>query len=143
MTQFVSQDCNHFTDFTLLNQSIVDNDVLAPRKSEKVRVTVCGSLRSINHVQMLQWELQSCRESLNIRLQLSGLHRCQSIEQGQNPDGVHGNHESLDPQDEEPDIVKEVVTKGLDDGKESSEDGTSEDNEEDLGLNNIGEELEI
>src|SRR4051794_35351100 len=82
--ELVGEHGNDLFRLRLGDQGVVDNDVLAPRKAVKVCVAVRAPLGPVNDVEMLQWELESGSEALDICLELSRLERLQLVEEGEN-----------------------------------------------------------
>lgn len=139
VTQLVSKNSNNLIRLALLNQSIVDNNVLLPGKTKEVGVGVGASLASINDVELVQGELEACGERFNLGLELTIFERRELVEQGQNSNRVDSDHEDLESNDEEPQVVEELVTSLLDDLEETSKERGREDKGKSLGLDQIGD----
>jgi hypothetical protein len=136
----VSKNSNNLIRLALLNESIVDDDVLLPGETKEIGVGVGASLASINDIELVERELEASSESFNLCLELTILERRQFVEQGQDSNGVDGDHEDLESNDEEPQVVEELVTSLLDDLEETSEERRRENEGESLGLDEIGDE---
>lgn len=140
VTQFVSENSNNLIRLALLNESIVDDNVLLPGETKEIGVGVGASLASINDIELVKGELEASSESFNLGLELTILKRRQLVEQRQNSNGVDGDHEDLESNDEEPQVVEELVTSFLDDLEETGEERRRENEREGLGLDEIGDE---
>lgn len=55
----MGKDCDDFADPTLLDQSIVNDYLLAPRQSVEIGVAVSTSLGAIDDVKMFQREFET------------------------------------------------------------------------------------
>jgi hypothetical protein len=138
VTQLVSENSNNLLRLALLDKSIVDDNVLLPGETEEIGVGVGASLASINDVELVEGEFEACSESLDLRLELTILERRQLVEQGQNSDRVNGDHENLESNHEEPQVVEELIASLLDNLEETSEERRREEEGESLGLDKIG-----
>jgi hypothetical protein len=136
----VSKNSNNLIRVALLNESIVDDDVLLPGETKEIGVGVGASLASVNDIELVKRELEAGGESFNLGLELTILERRQLVEQRQNSNGVDGDHEDLESDDEEPQVVEELVTSLLDDLEETGEERRRENEGESLGLDEIGDE---
>jgi hypothetical protein len=137
VTQLVRKNGNDLLGLALLNQSIVDNNVLLPGETKEIGVGVGTSLASINDVELVQGELEACGKRFNLGLELTVLERRQLVEQRQDSDGVDGDHENLESNDEEPQVIEELVTSLLDDLEETGKERRRKDKSESLGLDQI------
>lgn len=115
--------------------------MLGPRKTVEVGIAVSAALGTVNDIEVLKREIKLSGESLDFVLELAGFERGELIEERQDYDGVDSDHEGLDAENEEPQVVKEVNAGGLDDLEETSEDGGSESDDKSLGLDEISNEL--
>lgn len=140
MAQFVSKNSNNLIGLALLNESIVDDNVLLPGETKEIGVGVGASLASINDIELVKGELEASGKSFNLGLELTILKRRQLVEQRQNSNGVDGDHEDLESNDEEPQVVEELVTSLLDDLEETGEERRRKNEREGLGLDEIGDE---
>jgi len=137
MTQLVRQHGNNFLVLALLNQRIINNNVLLPRQPEEVGIRMRAPLASIDDVELLQGELELFGQSFNAILQRPSFERGELVEQGQDDDGVDGNHKHLQPGREHPKVKEELASRLLDNLQETGKDGRSEDESEHLGLDQI------
>lgn len=133
----MAQHCNNLLRLALLEQSVIDDDVLLPRKTVEVSVTVSTALAAINDVQLRERELELLGQVLDTGLDLTGLQRRQLVEQRQDDDGVDSNSENLDEDTEQPQIVEERVTRLLDDLEHSADDRCPQHDTEHLTLEHI------
>lgn len=139
VTQLVRKNSNDLLRLALLNQGIVDHNVLLPGKTKEIGVGVGASLASINDVELVQRELEARGKRFNLGLELTVLERRQLVEQRQDSDGVDGDHEDLESNEEEPQVVEKLVASLLDDLEETSEERRCEDQGEGLGLDHISD----
>lgn len=140
VTEFVSKDSDDLFRLTLLNKSIVDDNVLLPGETKEIGVGVGASLASINDVELVKRELEAGGKSLDLGLELALLERGELVEQRQDSNGVDGNHEDLETGGEGPEVEEELVAGLLDDLEETGQDGRSENEGQELRLENIGDE---
>ena len=140
VAQLVRKNRNDLLRLALLNQRVVNDNVLLPRQTKEVRVAVRAALAPVNHVQLMQRELQALGQRLDAVLELPLLQRRQLVEQRENGDRVDCNHEDLETGGEGPEVEEELVTGALDDGEETGQDGRREDEREQVGLDHIGDE---
>jgi len=106
MTKFVTQNGNNLFRFTLLHQSVIDDNVLLPGKAEKVGITVCASLAPINRVNVVQRELQVRSKLLHTSLDLARFERGQLVKQRQNNDRIDSDSKDLYQDAEQPEVVR-------------------------------------
>lgn len=138
VTEFVSKDSDDLFRLTLLNKSIVDDNVLLPGETKEIGVGVGASLASINDVELVKRELEAGGKSLDLGLELALLERGELVEQRQDSNGVDSNHEDLEAGGESPEVEEELVAGLLDDLEETGQDGRSENEGQELRLENIG-----
>jgi hypothetical protein len=137
VTEFVGEHGHHLLSLTLLNQSVIDDNMLLPRETKEIGVAVGAALASINHVQLMQRELQLLGEILNVGLELAFFKRGELVEERKNRNRVDGNHKDLETSGEQPEIVKELVARLLDNGKETGENGRGQDKSNEVRLDHI------
>ena len=118
----MGKDCDDFADPTLLDKSIVNDYLLAPRQSVEIGVAVSTSLGAIDDIEMFQREFETRSQGLHFGLQLAIFQRREFVEQRHDEDGISGNHEGLHHQDEQPDVVEEIAAKVVDDFQKAGED---------------------
>jgi len=140
VSEFVGKNGNNLLGLALLNQSVIDDDMLLPGQSKEIGVAMRAALAAVDDVQLMQREVQLLGETLDISLKLAFLQGRQLVEQGQNSNGIDGNHEDLESSAEHPEIVKELAASLLDDGQETGQDGRGEDKGNQIGLDHIGDE---
>ena len=63
VSQLVRQNSFDLRRRALLDQSVVDHDMLGPRQAVKVRIGMSASLAPVDHVEMLEREAETARES--------------------------------------------------------------------------------
>ena len=73
VTQLMTEDCNNFLRFALLDEGIVNDNMLLPWQTKEICVAVCTSLASINDIETLEREFQTLRQCFDSRFQLSWL----------------------------------------------------------------------
>ena len=137
MTKLVTQNSNNLVWLALLNQSVVDNNVLLPGQTEKVRVAVRTPLATVNDIQFLKRELQLPSEILNTGLQLTRLQRRQLVEQRQDSNGIDRDGENLNEHTKQPQVVEERVTSVLDNLEHPTDNRSTQHNAEHLTLEHI------
>lgn len=128
------QHRNDLLRLALLNQRVVDDNVLLPREPKEVRVAVRAALAPVNHVQLMQRELETLGQRLDTILELPLLQRRQLVEQREDGDRVDCNHEDLETGGEGPEVEEELVAGALDDGEEAGQDRGREDKGQEVGL---------
>ena len=138
VTQFVRKNCNNLLGLALLDQGIVDDNVLLPGHAKEVGVAVGAALAAINDVQLGERELELLGQVLDAALELALLKGRELVEQGQNEDGVDGDHDHLETSDENPEIVEELVSSLLHDSQKSGEDRRRKHKGQEEGLNLVG-----
>lgn len=136
----MGQNSNNLLCRALLDKGIINDNVLGPGKSVEIRIAVAAAFRAIDGVQVLEREVEPLGKGLGLGLELALLERGKSVEQGEDKDGVDGNHESLEEDSEEAEVEEELVAGGLNDLQEGRKDRSAESEGEDLGLDEIGEE---
>lgn len=107
MTEFVTKNSNNLIWLTLLNQSVVDDNVLFPGQTKEVRVAVGTPPATVDDIQFLKGEIQLAGQALNTSLELTRLQRRQLVEQWQDSNRVDGDSKDLDEDTKEPQIVEE------------------------------------
>lgn len=137
MTKFVTQNSNDLIRLTLLNQRVVDNNVLFPGQTEKVRIAVRTPLATVDDIQFLKRELQLPGKVLNTRLQLTRLQGRQLVEQRQDSNRIDRDGEDLNEHTKQPQIVEERVTSKLNNLKHPTDNRSTQDNPEHLALEHI------
>ena len=75
VTKLMSQDGNNLLRLALLNQSIVDNNVLFPRKTIEVGIAVSAALATVDDIQLVKREVQLLSQILNTSLQFARFKR--------------------------------------------------------------------
>lgn len=95
MAQFMRQDSYDLLGLALLDEGIIDNNVLLPGHSKEIGVAVGAPLTAINHVQLVERELELSSESLDSSLQFSGFQGSELVEEGHNDDWPDGDHDNL------------------------------------------------
>jgi hypothetical protein len=140
VTKLVRKNSNNLLRLALLNKSIVDDNVLLPGETKEIGVGVGAALAAVDDVELVQGELEAGGKRLDLCLELAVLERRQLVEQGQDGDGVDGDHEDLEGDDEEPEVVEELVASLLDDLEEAGEEGGREDKGQELSLDEIRDE---
>lgn len=96
MAELVCENCHDLLGFALLDEGVVDDDVLLPRKAEEVGIAVGASLASINDVELLEREVKAHSQSFDTSLECSRVQRRELVEQRQDGDWVNGDHENLE-----------------------------------------------
>lgn len=71
----MTQDGDNLIGLTLLNQSVVDDDVLLPGQAKEVGIAVGAALATVNDIQFLKGEFQFPSEVLNASLKCTRLQR--------------------------------------------------------------------
>ena len=137
VTKLVAQHGNNLFRLALLEQSVVDDNVLLPRQTVKVRVAVGTALAAIDNMQIREWELELLGEVLNASLDSTRLQRRQLVKQRQNRNGVDGDREDLQADRKEPEVVEERVAGGVDDFEKSADDRSSKNNTQHLALQHV------
>lgn len=102
MTELVREDGNNFLFLALLNQCVIDDNVLLPRKTEEISVTMRAALTAIDDEQFLEREVKFLCQRLGLSLQFAFLQRGQLVEKRQNEDGVDRDGEDLKYSGKEP-----------------------------------------
>ncbi len=142
VAQLVCQDCHHFLSLGLLDESVIYNNVLLPWQAKEISVAMSAALASINHVQLLKWEVQLCCEVFDARFKWPRIEGRKLVEKGQDGNWVDGDHEHLKCSAEQPEIVEELVASLLDNLQEPRKNWWSEDESQHLGLEDVcNEEL--
>lgn len=137
MTQFMAQDCNNLLRLTLLDQSVVDDDVLFPRETIEVGVAVCAPLAAVNDMQLLKRELKLLSEVFDTGLDGTRLKGRQFVEQGQDNNRVDGDSEDLEEDAKEPQVVEEGVAGLLNDLENCANNGCSKYDTKHLSLEQV------
>lgn len=140
VTKLVGKNGNNLLRLALLDQGIVDDNVLLPGEAKEVGVGVGAALAAVDDVELVQGELEAGGKGLDLCLELTVLEGRQLVEQGQDGDGVDGDHEDLEGDDEEPEVVEELVARLLDDLEEAGEEGGCEDKGQELRLDEVRDE---
>ena len=125
VTKLMSQNGNDLLRITLLDQSIVNNNVFLPRKTIEVCIAVSAALATIDNVQLVEREAQLLSQSLNTSLQFTRFKRRELIEQRQNHKRVDSNSEDLNEDHEKPHIVEKGVPSLLNDLHHSANEGSA------------------
>lgn len=133
----MTQNSNDLIRLALLNQRVVDNNVLLPGQTEKVRVAVRTPLATVDNIQFLKRELQFPSKVLNTRLQLTRLQRRQLVEQRQDSNRIDRDSENLNEHTKQPQVVEERVTSELDNLEHPTDNRSTQDNPEHLTLEHI------
>ena len=133
----MAQHSNNLLRLGLLNQSIVDDNVLLPWQTVEVGITVGTALAAVNNVQLGEREVESLGQVFDTGLELTGLKRRELVEQRQNRNRVDSNGEDLEEDTEEPEVVVERAVKLLDNFKNGTDNGSSQDNSKHLTLEHI------
>lgn len=134
VAKFMRKDSDNLIRFALLNQGIIDDNVLLPRKTEEISIGVSASLASVDDIELVQGELETGGQSLDLGLELTLLEGREFVEKRQNGDGVNGNHEHLKSSSKGPEPEEELVTSLLDNLEETGENRGSENKAEELRL---------
>lgn len=137
VTKFMTQNRDNFFRLTLLNQSVVDDNVLLPGQSKEVGVAVSTALATVDDIQFLQGEFQLAGEVLDASLESTGLQRRQLVEQRQNRNGIDRNCKDLDENTKQPEVVEERVTGFLDNFEHGTDNRGSQDNAQHLTLEHV------
>ena len=137
MTKFMTQDSNHLIRLTLLNQSVVDDNVLLPGESKEIGIAVGTALATVDNVQFLKGEIQLASQVLDTSLELTRLQGRQLVEQRQDSNRVNRDSKDLHEDTKEPQVVEERVTGNLDDLEHRADNRSSQNNSEHLTLEHI------
>lgn len=140
MAELVGQNSDNLLRLALLDQGIIDDDVLLPRQTEEVGIAVSAALATIDDVQLVQRKLQPLGQVLNALLQLAGLQGRELVEERKDGDGIDGNHEDLESSPEQPQVVEKLISGLLNDGQECGQNRRSEDESQQVRLDDIGHE---
>ena len=140
VAKLVGEDGNDLLDLALLNQGVKDDNVLAPGKAVKVGVAMRATLGTVDNIEVLEGELESCSESLHLSLELSILKRRELVKQGLDKDRIGSDQEGLDSEDKQPQVVEEVRAKVSNNLEESGENRRPKGNNQDLRLDEVGAE---
>ena len=54
VAKFVRQDGNHLLSVALLDQGVIDDDMLLPRKTKEVGIAVCAALATIDDIELVE-----------------------------------------------------------------------------------------
>lgn len=60
VTELVGENSDNLLGLALLDEGVVDDNVLLPWETEKVGVAVSAALASINDVEFLEREVETC-----------------------------------------------------------------------------------
>lgn len=143
MSQLMSQNSKHLLISTSLatvllwqcvdilysliqQQSIEQYNSLGIKQSIEVGVAMRGPFRSLDDKQLLQGELQGCRQFLNIRPQLSIVQWLVRVKEWRNDTGIDGHKYQRDNAHERPEPDEEVVASTLHDGNDCGGNGQAE-----------------
>ena len=129
-----------FLGFALLDQGVVNDNVLLPRHTKKVRIAVSASLTSINNIELMKRELQALSQALNTSLQVARLERRKLVEQRQNRNRVDGNHEDLQSSPKQPKVIEELIASLLHNSQKARKDRRSKNESQHLRLQHIHDE---
>lgn len=140
VAELMSKDGDYLVILALLDQRIIDDDVLLPRKTEEVGIAMSAALAAIDDVEFMQWELQLLCQVLHIGLEFALLQWRQLVEEREDDNWVDGYHEHLQPGAEHPEIIEELVACLLDDRQEPKEDRRNQEEEEHVGLDQVSHE---
>jgi hypothetical protein len=139
VAQLVGKNSDNLFSFALLDKSIVDNNVLLPGETKEIGVGVGAALAAIDDVELVQGKLEAGGEGFNTRLEVAILERGELVEQGQDGNGVDGDHEDLETSSESPEVEEELVARLLDNLEETGKNGRGEDKSQELGLEDVGD----
>ncbi len=137
VAELMGENSHNLLSLALLNQGVIDDNMLLPRETKEVGIAMGAALAAVNHIQLMQRELELLGQGLDVGLELAFLQGRQLVEEGQNGNGVDGNHEDLETSGEQPEIVEELVARLLDDGKETGENGRGKNEGDEVGLDHI------
>lgn len=137
VSKLMAKNSDNLLGLTLLNQSIVDNNMLLPRQAIEVRITMRAPLTSVNNMQVRKREIQSLSQALHTSLQCARLKRRQLIEQRKDSNRINRNSEYLKEDTKEPKIIEEAVPSLLHNLQEGTNNRCTEDNTQHLTFQHI------
>lgn len=135
----MAQHGHHLLRLTLLDQSVVDDNVLLPGQAIEVRIAMRAPLAPINNIKLLEREFQPFSQPLHPSLQRSLLQRRQLVEQRQDEDRVDRDREDLNANPEQPEVIEEPVPGLLHDLEEDTENGCPQRDHQSLALQHVGD----
>lgn len=137
VSKFMTQHSDNLLRFTLLKQSIIDDDMLLPRETVEIGVGVGTALAAVDNMQLGKRELQLFGKLLNASLNFTGLKRGQLVEQRKDDNWVDSNRENLEENTEEPQVVEERVASQLNNLEHGTDNGSSKNHAQHLTLEHV------
>lgn len=137
VSEFVGENGEDFVRLALLKKSIVDDNVLLPRKTVEKGVRVGAALAAVDDVELGEGELEAIGEGVDLGLELAVLERRELVEERLDEDGVGGDGKELDTGRESPEVKDKAGTSLLDNLEETSEDRGDDDGEDEVGLDHV------
>lgn len=134
VADFVSNDGNDFVFLGMVNQGIIKDDALAPRKAGKVGIRVRGALGAVNDKEFLEGKLDRLGQIFNFCLQRAVLKGNKGVEERHDDCRSKSHEKDLEYEKGSPDVNKELVTKAVDNVDESDHDGSANGNGQQLRL---------
>lgn len=137
VAKLMAEHSDNLLGLSLLNQSVVDDNVLLPWETIEVSIAVGTALAAVDNMQLLKRELEPLGQFLDAGLKLTRLEGRELVKQRQDRNGVDSNSKDLDKDTKEPQVVIERVAKRLHDLEHNSDDGGTENNAEQLTLEHV------
>lgn len=105
------QNSYYFIRTRLLYKGIKDNNMLAPWKTIKVRITMSTPFGAINRVKVSEWKIKFPSQGFYASLELALFKWRKFVKEWEDNKWIHGDHKCLNYDPENPQIIEKISTK--------------------------------